>query len=36
MGQDPGLAESSKVHPRHEEGNLPRVQNQHSEERCVV
>jgi len=36
MGQDPGLAESSEMHPRHQEGNLPWVQNQHSEERCMA
>jgi len=36
MGQNPGLAESCEVHPRHQEGGLPRVQNQHSEECCMV
>jgi len=36
VDQHPSLAELSKVHPRHQEGNLPWVQNQHVEERCVV
>jgi len=32
MGQDLGLGKSGKAHPRHQEGNLPWIQDQHVEE----
>jgi len=36
MGQDACMAESSKTHPRHQEGNLPWFQNQHTQDCGVV